>query len=138
MQASAEAPAGEPGSPEWLAREWRGMQRRMLACIARRESEMTPAPLVVDTALYTDPLRHAAERERLFLQTPLLAGFSLELSEPGSLLHFDAFGPPVFVLRREDGGPKASKCSTQPGSGSCEEKPASKGSRMKSRSRSAR
>ncbi len=94
----------EPGSPEWLAAEWRGMQRRMQDCIARRSSELLPEPLSVDTSLYTDPVRHAAERERVFLRVPILAGFSSELPAPGAVLHLDAFGPPVFVVRREDGG----------------------------------
>ncbi len=96
--------AAEPGSPQWLALEWRLMQRRMLACVASRSSELTASPLAVDTGIYTDTRRHFAERERLFMQTPLLAGFSSELPEPGCVLHFEAFGPPVFVLRREDGG----------------------------------
>lgn len=94
----------EPGSSEWLAAEWRGMQRRMLACIASRSSELAPAPLALDTSSYTDPLRHAAERDELFMKTPLLVGFSSELPDPGSVLLFDAFGPPVFLRRREDGG----------------------------------
>ena len=104
MTGSEQDAAPEPGSAEWLAVEWRGMQRRMLACIATRSSEMVDRPLLVDTSLYTDPARHRAERERLFLREPLLAGFSSELPEPGCVLHFEAFGPPVFVLRREDGG----------------------------------
>lgn len=102
MGSTEETP--DPGSPQWLAREWRQMQRRMIDCVARRTSELAPVPLLVDTGIYTDPVRHAAERERVFLQTPLLAGFSCELPEPGSVLHMDAFGPPVFILRREDGG----------------------------------
>ena len=89
---------------EWLAAEWRGMQRRCLDCIARRCSELAPEVLVTSAGIYTDAARHSAERELLFMRTPLLAGLSSELPDAGSVLLFDAFGPPVFIVRREDGG----------------------------------
>lgn len=89
---------------EWLAAEWRGMQRRFLDCIARRCSELAPEALVTSAGIYTDAARHSAERELLFMRTPLLAGLSSELPDAGSVLLFDAFGPPVFIVRREDGG----------------------------------
>lgn len=88
----------------WLDREWKAMLRRMLACIETRCSELAPEPLVTHAGIYTDASRHDAERRLLFMKTPLLAGFSSELREAGSILLFDAFGPPVFIVRREDGG----------------------------------
>lgn len=87
----------------WIEAEWRAMRRRMVDCIARQCSELAPASLTVDTSIYTDAQRHAAEREELFMCTPLLAGLSRDLPEPGSMLLFDGFGPPVVIIRRDDG-----------------------------------
>jgi len=88
---------------EWLDQEWRALQRRMVARIAERSSDLGAEPMTTGSELYTDRTRFAAERA-LFMRTPLLAGFSGELPEPGSVLLFDAFGPPVFIVRTGDGG----------------------------------
>ncbi|MFM7275022.1 MAG: aromatic ring-hydroxylating oxygenase subunit alpha [Gammaproteobacteria bacterium] len=88
---------------DWLAGEWLRMRRRMLACIAEGRSDMSATPLALDARVYTDPARLALERSVLFRRTPLLAGLSCQLREPGSVLLFEEAGEPVFLHRRADG-----------------------------------
>src|SRR5690554_5003465 len=90
-------------TPLNLQNEYRAMQRRQLDCIRRGSSELGPSVLVTDTSIYTSPERQIAEQARVFRRTPLLVGLSRDLPEPGSSLVFEAWGPPVIVLRRTDG-----------------------------------
>lgn len=90
-------------NPAWLQEEWLRMRRRLLAGIAGGGSDLAASTLGLDTRAYTDPRRFAAERESLFRKTPLLAGLSCQLAEPGAVLLFEEAGEPVFVHRRADG-----------------------------------
>lgn len=91
-----------------LAVEWRSMQRRLVAHIRSGQlSDYDPGPTTIPASVYTDPARLERERERLFRDVPLLVGFSGELARPGDRLLFDAAGPPILVVRGEDGGVRA-------------------------------
>ena len=90
----------------WLAREWQGMLRRLVAHIETGTADLTEEPSYVPASSYTDMTRFAAER-RVFLDTPLLAGLSVEIPEPGDRLLFDEAGPPIIVVRVPDGSVKA-------------------------------
>lgn len=87
----------------WLEREWRGLRRRLVERIAQRASDLGPQPLTVSTAIYADHARFEAERRVVFGQTPLLAGLSRELPQPGSVLLFDAAGPAIVIVRTQTG-----------------------------------
>ena len=87
---------------EFLAREWRAMRRRIVESIGANQAEMTDATLSIPVGLYTDPARFQAEKDILFRQTPLLAGFSMEVAEPGDVMLFDGAGPGIFIVRRQD------------------------------------
>lgn len=84
--------------------ERQSLQRRLTQCIDRGISELGPQPLLTNTSIYTDTERHAAEHRRVFRRTPLLAGLSRDLPDPGSTLVFDAYGPSVIITRQTDGG----------------------------------
>jgi nitrite reductase/ring-hydroxylating ferredoxin subunit len=75
----------------------------MVLRIEEGSSDLGPEPLHVSTSAYTDPARFEAERRHIFGKTPLLAGMSRELPEPGSILLFDAAGPSIFIVRTKDG-----------------------------------
>lgn len=87
---------------EFLALEWRAMRRRIVASIGANQSEMTDATLAIPVGMYTDPARFQAEKDMLFRQTPLLAGFSMEVAESGDVMLFDGAGPGIFIVRRQD------------------------------------
>lgn len=91
-------------TPEmWLNQEWRRLERRMVARIEERASDLCQKPLHISTSTYTDRHRFEAERRQLFLTTPLLAGLSREIPEPGNVLLFDAAGPSIVIVRTQTG-----------------------------------
>ena len=94
----------EEPKPLDLAAEWRSMQRRLVAHIRSGDlTDLDPAPTGIPAASYVDPVRFEAERERIFRDVPLLVGFSGELAKPGDRILFDAAGPPILVVRGEQG-----------------------------------
>jgi phenylpropionate dioxygenase-like ring-hydroxylating dioxygenase large terminal subunit len=97
------SPRSDP-KPLDLAAEWRSMQRRLVAHIRSGElTDLDPAPTGIPASSYTDPVRFEAERARVFRDVPLLVGFSGELARPGDRILFDAAGPPILVVRGEQG-----------------------------------
>lgn len=90
------------GEASFLRAEWRAMQRRIVAHLKARTSDLAEDVLAVPAQVYSDPARCEAERRALFLEQPLLAGFSGEVPEPGDRLLFDAAGPPLLIVRGRD------------------------------------
>ncbi len=91
-----------------LEQEWLGVQRRLVDHLRTgRLTDLEADSLEISAEVYTDPLRFEAERRKLFREEPLLVGFSGELSQPGERLIFDAAGPPIVVIRGEDGDLRA-------------------------------
>ena len=64
-----------------------------------------PAPMVerIPVANYTCPERFAAEREALFLRTPLVLAHESQIPEPGDALIHDWLGLPLITLRDKSG-----------------------------------
>jgi phenylpropionate dioxygenase-like ring-hydroxylating dioxygenase large terminal subunit len=94
----------EGPQPFDLAAEWRSMQRRLVAHIRSGDlTDLDPVPTGIPAESYTDPVRFEAERLRVFRDVPLLVGFSGELANPGDRILFDAAGPPILVVRGEQG-----------------------------------
>lgn len=81
--------------------------RRMAEHIRNKTSDLAPAPMRNDVAVYTDPVRHAAERQKLFRETPVVACLSSQIDKPGSYRLFDETGVPVVVVRGGDGQVRA-------------------------------
>ena len=81
--------------------------RRVVAHIRNSTSDLADHPMRNDVSVYTDPARHAAERQKLFRETPLVACLSRELPEPGSYRTFDETGVPIVVVRGADGAVRA-------------------------------
>lgn len=102
MEARRELSEGEA----WLKREWRSMLRRLIPHIENKTSDLAEHSLDVAARTYTDAARFEAER-RVFTQVPLLAGLSVEIPNPGDRLLFDDAGPPIVVVRSNDGGVRA-------------------------------
>ena len=80
---------------------------RMVAHVAGKTTDMAPAPMPLPKEVYIDPVRFEAEREKLFLGQPVVAGLSCDIPEPGDLLVFDAAGPSILVSRGKDGVARA-------------------------------
>ena len=76
--------------------------RRLAAHVRNNTSDLAPAPMRNDVAVYTDPVRHAAERQKLFREMPVAVCLSSELPKPGSFRVFDETGVPVVVVRGQD------------------------------------
>ncbi len=87
-----------------MKNEWRAMQRRLVDHVREpRSSDLSNATARTPASFYTDPIRFAAERDRVFREQPLLAGFSGDLPEAGDRMLFDAAGPPILIVRDEEG-----------------------------------
>jgi hypothetical protein len=93
-------------SNAWLKEEWQNMLRRLVAHIETRSADLSDEPIEILASNYTDPARFEAEKQ-VFLSTPILAGLSLEIPNPGDRLLFDAAGPPIILVRAEDHSVKA-------------------------------
>lgn len=86
---------------------WMEQARRMASHIRNKTSDLAPTPMRNAVSVYTDPVRHAAERQKLFRETPVVACLSSQLPEPGSYRVFDETGVPVVVVRSSDGQVRA-------------------------------
>ena len=86
---------------------WLAQARRMAAHIRNKTSDLAPGTMRNDVSVYTDPVRHAAERQKLFRETPLVACLSSQLPKPGSYRLFDETGVPIVVVRSSDGQVRA-------------------------------
>ncbi len=85
----------------------RAAQRRMVDVVAARQTEAAAAPLPLAKGIYTDANRFEAERQKLFLGQPIVAGLSGDIPSPGDMLLFDAAGPSIIVSRGKDGVARA-------------------------------
>ncbi|HVN02406.1 MAG TPA: aromatic ring-hydroxylating dioxygenase subunit alpha [Caulobacteraceae bacterium] len=84
-----------------------GLGRRIVEHIRNGSSDLAEGPMRNDASVYTDPVRHAAERRRLFRETPLVACLSNDIREPGSFRTFDETGVPILIVRGRDGQVRA-------------------------------
>lgn len=81
--------------------------QRLVALVADKRTEAADAPLPLHKSVYMGEERFQAEREKLFLGQPIIAGLSGDIPEPGDLLVFDAAGPSIVVTRGKDGTARA-------------------------------
>jgi carnitine monooxygenase subunit len=81
--------------------------RRMVEAVAAKRGNNADAPLPLHKGVYIDPARFEAERTKLFLGEPIVAGVSGDIPEPGDYLLFDAAGPSIIVSRGKDGVARA-------------------------------
>jgi len=77
--------------------------RRMVELVAAKETDRAAGPLPLHKDVYIDEERFEAERQKLFLAQPVVAGLSGDVPKPGDLLVFDAAGPSILVQRGKDG-----------------------------------
>jgi phenylpropionate dioxygenase-like ring-hydroxylating dioxygenase large terminal subunit len=89
------------------ARAAASMLERMVAYAVSRETDRAEAALALDKSVYTCPERFAREHKALFLNTPLVAGFSQDIPSPGDIMLFEAAGPSIIVGRGRDGTVRA-------------------------------
>jgi phenylpropionate dioxygenase-like ring-hydroxylating dioxygenase large terminal subunit len=81
--------------------------RRMLAHHEAGTTDMAEAEYLAPVSTFTDQAAFERELEVVFRRSPLLAGLSCELAEPGAHSAFDVAGAPVVVTRGEDGRVRA-------------------------------
>jgi len=81
--------------------------RRLRDHIRDGTSDLADDAMRNDVSVYLDPARHAAERQKLFRETPLVACLSADLPTPGSYRTFDETGVPIVVVRGKDGQVRA-------------------------------
>lgn len=103
--------------PEIAAREddWakarrmtaRAIMRGLVAHIANKTTDLADAAMPLAKEVYTDPARFSAEREKLFLGEPIVAGLTGDIPRPGDFMVFDAAGPSILVTRGKDGTVRA-------------------------------
>ena len=84
-----------------------GLVRRFLALHETRADELAPTVYRQPTADYTSVDHLERERASLFRGTPLLAGLSADIPDAGDYLTLSGGGPPVVVVRGEDGVARA-------------------------------
>ncbi len=84
-----------------------GLARRIVEHIRDSSSDLATAPMRNHPSVYTDPVRHAAERRVLFRETPLVLCLSSDLPEAGSFRVSDETGVPIVIVRSADGNVRA-------------------------------
>lgn len=83
---------------------WQDLFERLLAELDRRGAiSGAEEQSTLDPAIYRDPARFAAERERLFLAQPVCLGHEDQLAAPGSVLAMEVCGVPMLLARAGDG-----------------------------------
>lgn len=83
---------------------WQDLFQRLLGELDHRTSvDWQADQATLDPAIYHDPQRHHAERDRLFLRLPLCLGHADQLAAPGSVIAFEFCGVPVLIARSRDG-----------------------------------
>ncbi|WP_179045757.1 aromatic ring-hydroxylating oxygenase subunit alpha [Sphingobium lactosutens] len=80
-----------------------GLRRRTLDRMRSKSTDMDAAPMRIDPRVYTDPVYFERERKTLFRETPILAGLSMDIPEPGNMMLFDALGPSILITRDKEG-----------------------------------
>lgn len=85
----------------------RSINRRIVGHIRNGTSDLADGAMRNSVAVYTDPARHAAERQKLFRETPVVACLSADLPSAGSFRTFDETGVPIVVVRGRDGEVRA-------------------------------
>jgi phenylpropionate dioxygenase-like ring-hydroxylating dioxygenase large terminal subunit len=83
------------------------LARRIVEHIRDGSSDLATAPMRNHPSVYTDPVRHAAERRVLFRETPLALCLSSDLPEAGSFRVSDETGVPIVMVRGADGNVRA-------------------------------
>ena len=79
------------------------IRRRLVAHLAAGgTTDMAASTLQFGGSVYTDPARFAAEKRELFGKTPLMAGLSGDIPNPGDVILFDLAGPPILITRDKD------------------------------------
>lgn len=76
--------------------------REQVALIANNTTSMADAPLPLHKSVYMGEKRHQAEKQKLFLEQPIVAGLSGDIAEAGDIMVFDAAGPSILVMRGKD------------------------------------
>lgn len=97
-------------SPELTgpAREHRlALARRLRDHLRAKTSDLANGVLRIDAQIYVDEERFAAERQRIFRETPLVACLSTDVAAPGEFFTFDDAGVPILVVRSRDGQVRA-------------------------------
>lgn len=84
-----------------------GINRRIVAHIRNGTSDLAEGAMRNSVSVYTDPRRHAAERQKLFRETPVVACLSSDLAGPGAYRTFDETGVPIVIVRGRDGQVRA-------------------------------
>ncbi len=66
-------------------------------------SDLEPLDFQIPVAVYTDSVRFAQEREKLFLKQPLILGHASQIPEPGDAIVHDWLGLPLVTVRDKSG-----------------------------------
>ncbi|NOK18523.1 aromatic ring-hydroxylating oxygenase subunit alpha [Corallococcus carmarthensis] len=77
--------------------------KRLHRLIEGRTTDLAPQPFERDASAYDDPARFEHEKDLFFRRTPLWAGFSSDLKQPGDFITHDDSGVPILIVRQEDG-----------------------------------
>jgi phenylpropionate dioxygenase-like ring-hydroxylating dioxygenase large terminal subunit len=83
--------------------EQRRIVDRLLSLIGNGTTDLAPQSYERDVLAYYDPARFILERKILFRQTPLWAGFTNDVANPGDFITYDDSGVPILVIRQENG-----------------------------------
>jgi phenylpropionate dioxygenase-like ring-hydroxylating dioxygenase large terminal subunit len=85
----------------------RELGRALVENARARRTALSPSVLKEDISFYLDREQFEQERRKFFRETPLVAGLSVELPEPGTYRRFDDAGVPMLLTRGKDGKVRA-------------------------------
>lgn len=95
-----------PTNKNWAERRARialENQRAMVAHLKNGTSDFAESAMENDARTYTDEARFKREMEVLFSDTPIVAGLSGDLPEPGSTLLFEELDQSIIIIRNKEG-----------------------------------
>ena len=102
MPASTGAPSSAMDAPAHVTRPSAG-QRALAEALARGEAMTGSEIREIESRVYTDPARFAAELENVFAKLPLALAPSTLVAEPNQAVAHDGYGVPL-ILSRDAGG----------------------------------
>jgi phenylpropionate dioxygenase-like ring-hydroxylating dioxygenase large terminal subunit len=77
--------------------------KRLLANVDGDRGDLCPEMLAVPVASYLDRNRYEREIDTIFLRSPLLVAFSVDVAQPGDYSALNIARRPIVVMRGDDG-----------------------------------
>lgn len=79
------------------------LRRRTLDRMRSKTTDLDAEPMLIDPAIYTDPDYFQREKRAIFMESPVVAGLTQDIPNPGDMMLFDVLGPSILLVRSKAG-----------------------------------